>query len=140
MLKRLLTLAVSIMIALTAFVMNGSAARADAISPPMSTIQAAKAKRACVGLRLTRFPNSDRLTLTTRLTPVFRGGNPPNPYTSASVWFNNTKSPYNYGQPGRYVDIFHAPHWKITGLIVKVSSSELVYGGAIYRCPNTFYR
>ncbi|MDQ1245822.1 MAG: hypothetical protein QG597_189 [Actinomycetota bacterium] len=137
--KRTFTLAISTLLTLAAIGLSGSTAQASTPASA-SNVHAAKTSRACIGMRYKRFANSDRLTVTTRLYPVFRGGNPPGPYTSASVWYNNTRSPYNYGQPGMYVDLFHVPAWRITGLIVKVSSSELVYGGKVYACPNKFYR
>lgn len=112
---------------------------ADTGTSQLANAQQVTPRRACVGLRVREYANPDRMTVTDRFTAVFRGGNPPSPYTSAAVWFNNTRSPWNHGQRGLSVDVQRWRGWRITGLIVKVASSELVPGGQVYRCPNVFF-
>ena len=111
-----------------------------AASTQAGQVRAAAAKRACVGWRLQAWMNQDGMTATYRFTPVFRGGWPPRPWTSAAVWFNGNRSPWPFGQPGRHVDVFAWYSWRITALVLKVSSGELALGGKVYRCPNHRYR
>ena len=95
----------------------------------------------CLGWRVRSWMNSDGMTATYRFSPVFRGGRwPPRPWTSASVWYNHTNSVYYYDQRGRHVDVLPFASWRITGLVLKVSSGEPVLGGKLYRCPNRRYR
>ena len=109
-------------------------------SSPAVTVRSSAVNRACLGWRLRAWPNSDGMTATYRFSPVFRGAWPPQAWTSASVWYNGTNSVYSYGQPGQHVDVFPWMGWRITGLVLKVSSGELALGGKVYRCPNRRYR
>lgn len=130
---------------LLAVLLSGSAvlvlpALSQGRSSPKPTARPAAVRRACLGYKLRTWLNNDGMTATYRYSPVFRGGWPPRPWTSASVWYNGTHSVWYYDQPGRHVDAFPWRGWRVTKLVLKVSSGELALGGKVYRCRNHRYR